>query len=165
MGLRYLLNYPFYHLLIWTLCTWPDMSCLIVLTQKINTLEFESKYSPSCGKSTKCASQFDLQLTRDKQKLNLRASISVGIPNISHTGVSAKLANTPIWEIFGIPADTFSNLTLFSPLSISGQIDWHTWLTFRDSANTCPRISVCWFLRQQEKSRWCQHEKPQVFRC
>ena len=23
-----------------------------------------------------------------------------------------------------------SNLTLFSPLSISGQIDWHAWLTF-----------------------------------
>ena len=54
----------------------------------------------------------------------------------------------PIWEIFGIPADTLSNLTLFSPMSISGQIDWHAWLTFRDSANTCPRIPVCWFLRQ-----------------
>ena len=30
--------------------------------------------------------------------------------------VSAKLADTPISEIFGIPADTLSNLTLFSPL-------------------------------------------------
>ena len=40
---------------------------------KINTLESEGKCSPSSGKSTKRASQFDLQLTRDKQKLNLRA--------------------------------------------------------------------------------------------
>ena len=57
--------------------------------------------------------------------------------------VSAELADTPVREIFGITADTLSNLTLFSPLSISGQIDWHAWLTFRDSANTCLRISVC----------------------
>ena len=40
---------------------------------KINTLESEGKCSPSSGKSTKRASQFDLQLTRDKQKLNSRA--------------------------------------------------------------------------------------------
>ena len=40
---------------------------------KINTLEFEGKCSPSSGKSTKRASQFDLQLTRNKQKLNMRA--------------------------------------------------------------------------------------------
>ena len=33
-------------------------------------------------------------------------------------------------EIFGIPADMLSNLTLFSSLSIPGQIDWHAWLTF-----------------------------------
>ena len=39
---------------------------------KINTLESEDKCSPSSGKSTKRASQFDLQLTRDKKKLNLR---------------------------------------------------------------------------------------------
>ena len=44
--------------------------------------------------------------------------------------VSANLADTPIWEIFGIPADMLSNLTLFSPLSIPGQIDWHAWLIF-----------------------------------
>jgi len=28
-------------------------------------------------------------------------------------------------------ADTLSDLTLFSLLSISGQIDWHAWSTFR----------------------------------
>ena len=45
--------------------------------------------------------------------------------------VSAKPADTLVREIFGIPADTLSNLTLFSPLSVSDQIDWHAWLTFR----------------------------------
>jgi len=44
-----------------------------VVDAKINTLESEGKCSPSSGKSTKCASQFDLQLTRDKRKLKLRA--------------------------------------------------------------------------------------------
>ena len=39
---------------------------------KINTLESEGKFSPSSENSTKHASQFDLQLTRNKQKLNLR---------------------------------------------------------------------------------------------
>ena len=57
--------------------------------------------------------------------------------------VSAELADTPVREIFEITADTLSNLTLFSPLSISGQIDWHAWLTFRSLANTCPQIPVC----------------------
>ena len=41
-----------------------------------------------------------------------------------------------------------SNLTFVYPLSITGEIDWHAWLTFRSLANTCPRILVCWFLRQ-----------------
>jgi len=63
--------------------------------------------------------------------------------------LSAEFANTFLWEIFGIPADMLSNLTLFYPLSIIGQIDWYAWLTFRSLANTCPRIIVCWFL--------CQH--------
>ena len=45
----------------------------LLLTQKINTLESEGKCLPSSGKSTKRASQFDLQLTIDKQKLNSRA--------------------------------------------------------------------------------------------
>ena len=40
---------------------------------KINTLQSEGKCSPSSRKSTKHDSQFDLQLTRYKQKLNLRA--------------------------------------------------------------------------------------------
>ena len=40
---------------------------------KINTLESEGKCLPSSGKSTKRANQFDLQLIRDKQKLNSRA--------------------------------------------------------------------------------------------
>ena len=40
---------------------------------KINTLESEGKCSPSHGKSTKRASQFDLKLTREKTKSNLRA--------------------------------------------------------------------------------------------
>src|SRR6185295_2821887 len=40
---------------------------------KINTLESEGKCSPSYGKSTKRASQFDLKLTREKTKSNLRA--------------------------------------------------------------------------------------------
>jgi len=59
--------------------------------------------------------------------------------------ISAKLADTSIGEIFGIPADTLSNLTLFYPLSITDQIDWHTWFTFRSLANTCLRIPVCGF--------------------
>ena len=33
---------------------------------KINTLESEGKCSPSSGKSTKHASQFDMKLTREK---------------------------------------------------------------------------------------------------
>ena len=48
----------------------------------------------------------------------------------------------------------------FSPLSISGQIDWHAWLTFCDSANTCPRIPVCWFLRQHN---YCSSLFPRTF--
>ena len=40
---------------------------------KINTLKSEGKCSPSSEKSTKRASQFDLQLIRIKQKLNPRA--------------------------------------------------------------------------------------------
>jgi len=40
---------------------------------KINTLESEGKCSPSHGKSTKRVSQFDLKLTREKTKSNLRA--------------------------------------------------------------------------------------------
>ena len=40
---------------------------------KINTLEFKDKCSPSHGKSTKRASQFDLKLTREKTKSNSRA--------------------------------------------------------------------------------------------
>ena len=39
---------------------------------KINTLKSEGKCSLCFEKSTKRASQFDLQLTRDKQMLNLR---------------------------------------------------------------------------------------------
>ena len=40
---------------------------------KINTLESDGKCSPSHGKSTKRASQFDLKLTREKTKSNSRA--------------------------------------------------------------------------------------------
>ena len=40
---------------------------------KINTLEPEGKCSPSHEKSTKRASQFDLELTREKTKSNSRA--------------------------------------------------------------------------------------------
>ena len=40
---------------------------------KINTLESEGNCSPNHGKSTKHASQFDLKLTREKTKSNLRA--------------------------------------------------------------------------------------------
>ena len=40
---------------------------------KINTLESDGKCSPSHGKSTRRASQFDLKLTREKTKLNSRA--------------------------------------------------------------------------------------------
>jgi hypothetical protein len=40
---------------------------------KINTLESEDKCSPSHGKSTKRASQFDLKLTREETKSNSRA--------------------------------------------------------------------------------------------
>ena len=58
---------------------------------QINTLESEGKCSPSHGKSTKRASQFDLKLTREKTKSNWRAA---GIPNISQMGVSASFADT-----------------------------------------------------------------------
>ena len=37
-----------------------------IIDAKINTLESEGKCSPSSGKSTKRASQFDLKLTREK---------------------------------------------------------------------------------------------------
>ena len=40
---------------------------------KINTLESEGKCSPSSGKSTKRASQFDLESTRERTKSNSRA--------------------------------------------------------------------------------------------
>ena len=45
----------------------------VFVDTKINTLDSEGKCSPSFEKSTKRASQFDMQLTWDKQKLNLRA--------------------------------------------------------------------------------------------
>ena len=60
---------------------------------KINTLESEGKRSPSSGKSTKRASQFDLKLTREKNKVKFE-SVSAGIPNISQMGVSASFADT-----------------------------------------------------------------------
>src|SRR6185312_9742066 len=47
--------------------------CLISVDAKINTLVSEGKCSPSHGKSTKRASQFDLKLTRKKTKSNSRA--------------------------------------------------------------------------------------------
>ena len=43
--------------------TWPPIE---FVDAKINTLESEGKCSPSSEKSTKCASQFDLQLTRKR---------------------------------------------------------------------------------------------------
>ena len=60
---------------------------------KINTLESEGKCSPSHGKSTKRASQFDLKLTREKTKVKFK-SVSTGIPNISQMDVSASFADT-----------------------------------------------------------------------
>ena len=59
---------------------------------KINTLKSEGKCSPSHGKSTKRASQFDLKLTREN-KVKFE-SISAGIPNISQMGISASFADT-----------------------------------------------------------------------
>ena len=44
--------------------------------------------------------------------------------------LSAELANTPVRELFGNPADTLLDLTFTDPLSIVGQIDWHAWYTF-----------------------------------
>jgi len=44
--------------------------------------------------------------------------------------LSVELADTFVREIFGIPANTLSDLTFVCPLSIAGQIDWHAWLTF-----------------------------------
>ena len=49
--------------------------------------------------------------------------------------LSAELADTLVWEIFGITADTLSNLTFVYLLSITSQIDWHAWLTFRSLVN------------------------------
>ena len=47
------------------------LSCLVYgrgfVDAKINTLESEGKCSPSHGKSTKRASQFDLKLTKEKK--------------------------------------------------------------------------------------------------
>ena len=45
------------------------------------------------GKSTKRASQFDLKLTREKNKVKFE-SVSAGIPNISQMGVLASFADT-----------------------------------------------------------------------
>ena len=50
----------------------PDLS-LPDVDAKINTLESEGMCSPSHGKSTKRASQFDLKLTREKTKSSSRA--------------------------------------------------------------------------------------------
>ena len=55
----------------------------------------------------------------------------------------------PVREIFIISADMLSDLTFVCSLSIAGQIDCHAWLTFQSLANSCLRIPVCWFLRQQ----------------
>ena len=65
----------------------------LVVDAKINTLESEGKCSPSHGKSTKRASQFDMKLTREKTKIKFE-SISTGIPNISQMDVSASFADT-----------------------------------------------------------------------
>ena len=46
---------------------------ICIVDAKINTLESEGKCSPSHGKSTKRASQFDMKLTRQKTKSNSRA--------------------------------------------------------------------------------------------
>ena len=46
---------------------------IVSVDAKSNTLESKGKCSLSSEKLTKYASQFDLQLTKDKQKLNLRA--------------------------------------------------------------------------------------------
>ena len=43
--------------------------------------------------------------------------------------LSAELADTLVREIFGIPADTLSDLIFIYSLSIAGQIDWHAWFT------------------------------------
>ena len=43
--------------------------------------------------------------------------------------LSAELADTFTREIFGIPADTLSDLIFIYSLSIVGQIDWHAWFT------------------------------------
>jgi len=56
-----------------SLCLTTSFDLGTLLTQKINTLESEGKCSPSSGKSTKRASQFDLKLTREKTKSNSRA--------------------------------------------------------------------------------------------
>ena len=45
----------------------------VFVDAKINTLESEGKCSPSSGKSTKRASQFDLKLTKEKTKSKSRA--------------------------------------------------------------------------------------------
>ena len=63
--------------------------------------------------------------------------------NFLSFSLSADLADMFVREIFGIPADTLSDLILVYPLSITGQIDWHAWLTFQSLMNTCPRIPVC----------------------
>ena len=60
---------------------------------KINTLESEGKCSPSHGKSTKRASQFDLKIDKGENKVKFE-SVSAGIPNISQMGVSASFADT-----------------------------------------------------------------------
>ena len=45
------------------------------------------------GKYTKRTSQFDLKLTREKNKVKFER-VSAGIPNISQIGVSASSADT-----------------------------------------------------------------------
>ena len=79
-----------------------------------------------------------------------RSSISNRLTEpILSSSVSAIARRYGLWGIFGTPADTPSNLTFtLSPCQSTGQIDWHAWSTFRSLANTCPRILVCWFLRQ-----------------
>ena len=52
--------------------------------------------------------------------------------NILLSCIVSANADTPIWGVIGIPADTPSNLMFtLSPCQSTGQIDWHAWSTFR----------------------------------
>jgi len=78
--------------------------------------------------------------------------------------LSTELADTSAWELFGIPADTLSDLTFTYPLSIAGQIYWHAWFTFWNLANGAFRFQCVDFcINNRHKCQELQIWLPEIY--